>query len=152
MNLLRIAARVAGVPSLQLQGPFPVSNPEYDTEIDLPFGIVGAFAPILAKEFGVDVNEIEAGPISDVPIGYNIEETYSGGRKSYNWYQPDDPEEYELIVTVTHIGNYQLSPTDAALINRKTDIPEQISKKMEEYHLERARQEHEDRFDDPDFD
>lgn len=163
-KLAAIAARVAAgpapgssAPAVQLQGPFKKGNPDHEAEVDCPFGFVGAFVPLLIESWGESPDDPEmqamaSGPNPDLLVGYEMEhERFTPGRKSTDWYTPDDEDEYEMEVVVTHIAGYELSPADKATIN-KTVLPKLLHESVENRHFEKARDRGPDYDYEPDYD
>lgn len=159
MDLLRIAARVAAkakpLPSgpVSLSGPFKRSKPEEEHELTVPFGFTGDFLPLLVEALGLpdeDAEGIQSGPIDDLPVGYSVDsEYYTPERRSRNWWvQPDDPEEWELIITVTHIAGYELSPEDRQVMDRI--LNDALHEAVNDWHFERYKERSEPDYDDAD--
>ena len=159
MDLLRIAARVATrrvayTPDtvkdvkrdpITLVGPFVKSSEDEMAEIELPFGILGDFAPLLAAAMKVTPEEVNKGSTYDVPVGYSYEEYYSPATRATR-HQPGDPEDYELTVDITHIAGYQLSPEDKKII-KETGLDDALAAYVRGTHFDSYHDRHE-----PDWD
>jgi hypothetical protein len=159
MRLLSIAARVAArrvayTPDtvkdvsrnpITLVGPFTKSSEEEMAEIELPFGILGDFAPLLAEEMHVTPEEVNKGPTYDVPVGYSFEESYSPPQRQTRS-DPGYPADYEIVVEITHLAGYKLSPEDQKTI-KNTGLDYALANYVKETHEKSYADRHE-----PDWD
>lgn len=142
-RLVRIAVRVAA--GVQLQGPFNESGkPQNVVEIDIPFGLAGQIAPLLLASWGEDpknlnaVQQLEKGPISDVPVGYSVtKEDFRKGQIGPSYFSPGDEDEYELEIELTHLGSWELSTVDQQTLN-KAGLKQLVLDKVYDKHAQEA--------------